>query len=71
VGEDSTGEIGAEFALDEAGDDAALVASGGEEGLEVLLNDAVENGVLWLAPLVHVGGRRVPPPGALHPLQRR
>jgi len=52
VGEDSTGEIGPELALDEAGNDAALVAGGGEEGLEVVLHHAVENGLLGCAPLV-------------------
>jgi hypothetical protein len=45
-------EEGAELALDEAGDDAALIAGGGEEGLEVALHDAVENGALRRAPLV-------------------
>jgi hypothetical protein len=52
VGEDSAGEKGAELALDKAGDDAALISGGGEKGLEVVLHDAVENGVLGLAPLV-------------------
>jgi hypothetical protein len=45
-------EKGAELALDEAGDDAALIAGGGEKGLEALLHDAVENGGLRRAPLV-------------------
>jgi hypothetical protein len=52
MGEHSTSEIGAELALDEAGDQTTLFLGGGEKGLEVLLYDAVENGVLRLAPLV-------------------
>jgi hypothetical protein len=52
VGEDSTGEEGAELALDEAGDHATLIAGEGEKGLEVVLQDAVEDGVLGGAPLV-------------------
>ena len=52
MAENFAGEIGAELALDEAGDDAALFPGGGEEGLEVLLHGAVENGLLRLAPLV-------------------
>jgi len=50
--EEAAVEKGAELALDEAGDDAALIAGGYEKGLEVLLHGAVENGVLGLAPLV-------------------
>ena len=42
----------AELALDEAGNDAALIAGGGEKGLEVMLQGAVENGLLGCAPLV-------------------
>jgi hypothetical protein len=45
-------EEGPKLALDEAGDDAALIAGGGEKGLEVLLHDAVENAGLRRAPLV-------------------
>jgi hypothetical protein len=52
VGEDSTGEEGAKLALDEAWDDAALIAGGGEKGLEVMLHGAVEDGGLGRAPLV-------------------
>ena len=42
MGEDSTGEEGAELPLDEAGDDAALIAGGGEKGFQVMLQDAVK-----------------------------
>jgi hypothetical protein len=52
VSENSTGEIGAELTLDEAGDHTTLFPGGGEEGLEVLLHDAVEHGRLRLASLV-------------------
>jgi hypothetical protein len=52
VGEDSTGEEGAELLLDEAGYHAALIAGRGEKGLEVMLKDAVEDGGLGRAPLV-------------------
>ena len=45
-------EEGAQLALDEAGDDAALIAGEGEKGLEVVLHDAVENAGLRRAPLV-------------------
>ena len=38
--------------LDGAGDDTTLFPGGGEEGLEVLLHDAVEHAALRLAPLV-------------------
>jgi hypothetical protein len=55
VGEDPAGEEGAELALDEAGDDAPLIAGGGEKGLEVMLQDAVEDGGLGRAPLVLQG----------------
>jgi hypothetical protein len=51
VGEDSTGEKGAALALDEAGDDAALIVGEGEKTLEVMLKDAVEDGGLGRAPL--------------------
>jgi hypothetical protein len=50
--EEATVEEGAELALDEAGNHPTLFSGGGEKGLEVVLHDAVENGVLGLAPLV-------------------
>ena len=53
--EEPTVEVRAELALDEAGDDAALIAGESEKGLEVMLKDAVEHGGLGRAPLV-LGG---------------
>jgi hypothetical protein len=52
VGEDSAGEKSAELALAKVGNHPTLFSGGGEECLEVVLHDAVENGVLGLAPLV-------------------
>jgi hypothetical protein len=52
VGVDAAGEVGPEFALDEPRDDPTLFPGGGEEGFEVLLYDAVENGGFGRAPLV-------------------
>jgi hypothetical protein len=52
---DAAGEEGAELALDEAGDDAPLLAGGGEEGLEMMLHGAVERRGLECVPLVILG----------------
>ena len=52
MSEDSALEESAQLALDETGNDAALIAGESEKGLEVVLHDAVENAGLRRAPLV-------------------
>jgi hypothetical protein len=55
AGQDAAVEIGAQVALDVAGEAAArgaALAGGGEEGLEPLADDGVQEGVLGLAAAV-------------------
>ncbi len=53
--EDSTIDVGAELAFDESRDRRALLAGVGEEGLEVLSHDFVEQCLLGLVTLVFDG----------------
>ncbi len=50
--EDATAEESAEFSLDEARDGALAFLRAGQEGLEPLLDHAVEDGLLGAAPRV-------------------
>jgi hypothetical protein len=50
--QDSAAEVGAQLALNEAGDRSALLARVGEEALEVLSHDFVEQCLLGLVALV-------------------
>ncbi len=52
VGEDSAGEIGPKLTLDEGWRATLFLLSANEEGLQVLLDDLVQQGLLGLAPLI-------------------
>jgi hypothetical protein len=56
VGQHPAGQIRPHLTFDEAGDGGALAACAGEEGLEVLSYDLVEQRLLGLAALVLDGG---------------
>jgi hypothetical protein len=62
VFEAATAQVGAEFAGDEGGEAvaAALIGSPGQEGLEVAIEGAIEDGVLGVMALI---GRRGTEPG--------
>jgi len=55
VGQDAASQERPKFTLDESGDDAIGPLGLGQEGLEVVRDDSVENGVLGTAR--RVGGR--------------
>jgi len=56
MSEDAAFEIGADFALDEAGDGRARRSCSAEEGLELAPDDLVEEGLLGLVTFVPVDG---------------
>ncbi len=56
MSEDAAFEIGADFALDEAGDGRARRSRAREEGLELVADDCVEKGLLGLVTFVPVDG---------------
>jgi len=56
VGEDAALEIGADLALDEAGDGRPRRSCAGEEGLEFGSDDPVEEGLLGLVTCVLLDG---------------
>jgi hypothetical protein len=57
VGEHAALEIGADLALDEAGDGRTRRARAFEEGLEFVANDLMEKGLLGLVTFVPVDDR--------------
>ena len=56
MGEDAAVEIGADFALDEAGDGRARRSGAAEEGLEFAPDDLMKEGLLGLVTFVSVDG---------------
>jgi hypothetical protein len=61
VGEYAAGQVGPHLTFDEAGDGSTLAARAGEEGLEVLADDFMEQRLLGLAALVLDGERSAGP----------
>jgi hypothetical protein len=57
MGEDAALEIGADLALDEAGDGRSSGSCEGEEGLELVADDGVEAGLLGVVSCVRVDGK--------------
>ena len=57
MGQDAAFEVGADLALDEAGDGGALGSRSGEEGDELRADDFVEEGLLGLVASVFGDGR--------------